>query len=81
MVGPQQLQKLDFPEFVEQHEVFIQKLMEVAHVLVGMTLPGSLVYGILERGVHFSFGKNNDFRASPQYFQMLTNVDFSVQVC
>ena len=44
------MQKLDFPEFVEKKRGGIQKLMEVAHVLVGMTAPGSLIYGILDHG-------------------------------
>ena len=47
------MQKLDFPEFVEKKRGGIQKLMEVAHVLVGMTPPGSLIYGILDHGFDF----------------------------
>ena len=47
------MQKLDFPEFVEKKRGGIQKLMEVAHVLVGMTPPGSLIYGILDHVVFF----------------------------
>ncbi len=52
----QKMQKLDFPEFVEKKRGGIQKLMEVAHVLVGMTPPGSLIYGILDHGFVFLFG-------------------------
>ena len=51
---------LTFPNSLKKKRGGIQKLMEVAHVLVGMTPPGSLIYGILDHGFDFLFfGKYN----------------------
>ena len=72
------MQKLDFPEFVEKKRGGIQKLMEVAHVLVGMTPPGSLIYGILDHGFDF-FGFLENITNS-SFGRILRNCIFDIRL-
>ena len=70
------MQKLDFPEFVSNNKDFQSKLMDVAHVLVCITPPGTVVFGgfelrfwlfgflenITNSGLGGRFPKNRNFK-------------------
>ena len=52
-VGRRKIHELDFPEFNKNSEGWKRKLMEVAHVLVGIMPSGSIIYGISGHGCNW----------------------------